>query len=194
MGCPGVTIDPLPTHDTRAVPSPPKEGHLIAFSGDEIFMMGWDGEAPQPISLYEKSDFVGYIPSQQIPRPFSLTPDETYEPPPVSLVYLQHVQPMTPFILFLEKYRPPHRDVQIVTWSGRVTQPPPIDRPFSGIASRENVQRKMMRYYVSYTLLRLAYPFGAFWPHPIHIEMHWSEPLARLGLTLLLPQMGLFTY
>ncbi|RVW62997.1 Transposon Ty3-I Gag-Pol polyprotein [Vitis vinifera] len=43
--------------------------------GDEIFMMGWDGEAPQSISLYEESDFVGYIPRQQIPRPFSLTPN-----------------------------------------------------------------------------------------------------------------------
>ena len=28
--------------------------------GDEIFMMGWDGEAPQPISLYIDLDFSGY--------------------------------------------------------------------------------------------------------------------------------------
>ncbi|RVW84158.1 hypothetical protein CK203_053592 [Vitis vinifera] len=56
-----VTTDPIPTHDTRAVPSPPRDVHLIEFSRDEIFMMGWDGEAPQPISLYKDSDFSGYI-------------------------------------------------------------------------------------------------------------------------------------
>ncbi|RVW58211.1 Transposon Tf2-12 polyprotein [Vitis vinifera] len=67
LGRPGVATDPLPTHDTRAVPPPP-EG--------------------------------------QIPRPFSLTPDRIYGPPPVSPVYLQHVPPMTPFILFPEEYRP----------------------------------------------------------------------------------------
>ncbi|RVW71793.1 hypothetical protein CK203_055182 [Vitis vinifera] len=106
LGRPGVATDPLPTHDTRAVPPPPEGVHLIEFAGDEIFMMGWDGEAPQPISLYEESDFVGYIPRQQIPRPFSLTPDKIYGPPPVSPVYLQHVPPMTPFILFPEEYRP----------------------------------------------------------------------------------------
>ncbi|KAL6310787.1 hypothetical protein AAG906_017218 [Vitis piasezkii] len=164
LGRPGVATDPLPTHDTRAVP-PPLEGvHLIEFAGDEIFMMGWDGEAPQPISLYEKSDFVGYIPRQQIPRPFSLTPDKIYGPPPISPVYLQHVPPMTPFILFPEEYRPPHRDVQIVTRSGRVAQPPPIDVPFLGIAPKRKFERKMMRYYAS-ALLKLAYLFGAFWPH-----------------------------
>ncbi|RVX22733.1 hypothetical protein CK203_008487 [Vitis vinifera] len=115
LGRPGVVTDPLPTHDTRAVP-PPSEGvHLIEFAGDEIFMMGWDGEAPQPIGLYEESDFVGYIPRQQIPKPFSLTPDRIFGPPPVS---------------------------PIVTRSGRVAQPPPVDRPFAGIAAREEVQRE----------------------------------------------------
>ena len=43
LGRPAFTIDSLPTHDTRAVP-PPKGGiHSLKFSGDEIFMMGWDG-------------------------------------------------------------------------------------------------------------------------------------------------------
>ncbi|RVW70807.1 Retrovirus-related Pol polyprotein from transposon 17.6 [Vitis vinifera] len=119
-----------------------KSGSAPGPQMDEIFMMGWDGEAPQPISLYEESDFVGYIPRQQIPMPFSLTPDRIYGPPPVSLVYLQHVPPMTPFILFPEEYSPPHRDVQIVTRSGRVAQPPPVDRPFAGIVAREEVQRE----------------------------------------------------
>ncbi|RVW67920.1 hypothetical protein CK203_063499 [Vitis vinifera] len=111
LGRPGVATDPLPTHDTRAVPPPPEGVHLIEFTWDEIFMMGWDGEAPQPISLYEESNFVGYIPRQQIPRPF-------------------------------KEYRPPHRDVQIVTRSGRVAQPPPVDKPYAGIAVKEEVQRE----------------------------------------------------
>ena len=40
---------------------------MIESAGDEIFMMGWDGEAPQPINLYVDSDFVGYTFDQQIP-------------------------------------------------------------------------------------------------------------------------------
>ena len=47
LGCLVVTIDPLPTHDTRAVPPPMSGVHSVEFSGDDIFMMGWDGEAPR---------------------------------------------------------------------------------------------------------------------------------------------------
>ena len=71
-----MTTDPLPTHDTRAIPLPPGGVHLIEFSGDEIFMMGWDGEAPQLISLYTDSDFSGYIHGQQTLWPFRLILDE----------------------------------------------------------------------------------------------------------------------
>ena len=35
-----------------------------------------------------------------------------------------------------------HRDVQIVMRSGRVAQPPPIDRPFVGIDARDEIQRE----------------------------------------------------
>ena len=49
---------------------------------------------------------------------------------------------MTPFIIFLEEYGPIHRDVHIVTRSGRVAQPPPVDRPFVGTTAREDVQRE----------------------------------------------------
>ena len=56
-----MSTNPLPTHDTRVVPPPSGGVHLIEFSRDEIFMMGWDGEALQPISLYEDSDFSGNI-------------------------------------------------------------------------------------------------------------------------------------
>ena len=66
LGRPEVTTDPLPTHDTRAVPPPPGGIHSIEFLGDEIFVMGWDGEAPQPICLYADSGFSGYTHGQQI--------------------------------------------------------------------------------------------------------------------------------
>ena len=59
-----MTTDLLPTHDTRVVPPPPGDVHLIKYSGDEIFMMGWDGEAPQPIILYANSDFSVYTQGQ----------------------------------------------------------------------------------------------------------------------------------
>ena len=61
LGCPTVSTNPLPTHDTRVVPPPSGGVHLFEFSRDEIFMMGWDEEASQPISLYEDSDFSGNI-------------------------------------------------------------------------------------------------------------------------------------
>ena len=35
-----------------------------------------------------------------------------------------------------------HREVEIVTRSGRVAQPPPIDRPFAGIDARDEIQRE----------------------------------------------------
>ena len=76
LGCLIVTTDPLPTLDTRAVPPPMSGVHSVEFSGDEIFMMGWDGEAPQPINLYTNSNFSGYTSSQQILRPFRIIPDE----------------------------------------------------------------------------------------------------------------------
>ena len=75
LGRPRVTTNPLPTHDTRVVPSPPSGIYSIEFLGDEIFMMGWDGEAPQPICLYADSDFSGYTHGQQVSKPFRLIPD-----------------------------------------------------------------------------------------------------------------------
>ena len=60
LGCPGVTTDPLPTHETRVVPPSSGGIHSIEFLGDEIFMMVWDGEAPQLICLYADLGYSGY--------------------------------------------------------------------------------------------------------------------------------------
>ena len=142
LGRPGVTTDPLPTHDTRAVPPSPGGIHSIEFWGDEIFMMGWDGEAPQLICLYPDSDFSEYTLGQQVSRPFRLIQDDVPRQSIVSPVYLQHVPPMAPFILFPEEYGPIHKDVQTVTRSGRVSQPPPVDRTFAGIDDRDEIHRE----------------------------------------------------
>ena len=139
LGCPAVTTNPLPTHDTRAVPPPLRGVHLNEHSGDEIFMMGWDGEAPQPINLYADSDFIRYTQGQQVSRPFRFIPDDVPQQTTVSPVYLQHVSTMTPFILFSEKYGLVHRDVQFVTRSGKVAQPPPVDRPFARTDVRDDI-------------------------------------------------------
>ena len=137
-----MTIEPLPTQDTRVVPPSPKGIHLIEHIDGDVFMMGWDGEAPRPISLYEDSNFSGYTHGQQVPRPFRLAPDEIPRQPTVSPMYLQHVPPLTPFILFLEGYGPGHRAVQIVIQSGRIAHPPPVDRPFASTTAREELQRE----------------------------------------------------
>ena len=39
-------------------------------------MMGWDGEAPQPICLYVDPDFSRYTHGQMVSRPFRLIPDD----------------------------------------------------------------------------------------------------------------------
>ena len=137
-----MTTDSLPTHETRVLPPPPGGIHSIEFLGDEIFMMGWDREAPQPICLYADSDFSGYTYGQQVSRPFRLIPDDVPRQTTVSPVYLQHVPPMAPFILFPGEYGLVYRDVQIVTRSGRVAQAPPVDRPFDGIDARDEIQRE----------------------------------------------------
>ena len=60
LGRPTMTTNPFPTHDARVIPPPTGGVHLVEFSRDEIFMMGWDEEAPQSISLYTDSDFSRY--------------------------------------------------------------------------------------------------------------------------------------
>ena len=76
LGHPGVTTDPLPTHNTRVVPPPPGGIHSIEFLADEIFIIGWDGESPQPICLYADSGFSGYTHGQRVSKPFRLIPDD----------------------------------------------------------------------------------------------------------------------
>ena len=71
-----------------------------------------------------------------------MIPDDVPRQTTVSPVYLQHVSPMTPLIMFPEEYGLVHRDVHIVARNGRVAQPPPIDRPFAGINARDEIKRQ----------------------------------------------------
>ena len=83
--------------------------------------------------------------------------------------------------MFPEMYGSIHRDVQIVTRSGRVAQPPLVDRSFAGIVAREEVHRKndkiLCQLRTTWTCISIR----------THVEMHWSKSLARLGLILLPP-------
>ncbi|RVW64040.1 Retrovirus-related Pol polyprotein from transposon opus [Vitis vinifera] len=58
---------PMPLDVGTIVLLPPLRGiHLIEHMEGDVFMMGWDGEAPQPISLYEDLDLSGYTHQQQL--------------------------------------------------------------------------------------------------------------------------------
>ena len=83
-----MTTNPLPTHDTRVVPPPLGEIHLIEHTEGDVFMMGWDGEAPQPISFYKDSNFIRYTLDQQVPGPFRLAPNKTPRRPSAPPGYL----------------------------------------------------------------------------------------------------------
>ncbi|RVW68713.1 Retrovirus-related Pol polyprotein from transposon 17.6 [Vitis vinifera] len=116
LGQPSVTTNPLPAHSTHAVhPSSGDIHHMDLIEDDSIHMLSWDDGLPSRLfhDSYE-IDGVSLVP--QTPAPFSLIPDEA------------------PF---------QGREIQIVTRSGRIAQPPPpAVRPFEGTASHEEVRRE----------------------------------------------------
>ena len=87
-------------------------------------------------------DGVSVVP--QAPTPFSLIPDETpfQSTHPTPLV-IGCQDAFVPFTLWPEDDDSEGREVQIVTRSGRIAQPPPpAVRPFEGAASHEEVRRE----------------------------------------------------
>ena len=113
LGRPAVTTDPLLTHDTRAVPPPPGGVHLIEYSGDEIFMMGWDGEAPQPISLYANSEFSVYTQGQQVSSPFRLPPNDVPRQTAISPVDPKKIEVVI-------EWKPPRNVTEVRSFLGLV--------------------------------------------------------------------------
>ncbi|XP_059596541.1 uncharacterized protein LOC132254620 [Vitis vinifera] len=143
LGQPSVTTNPLPAHSTHTVPPPPGGIHHIDFvEDDSIHMMSWDDGVPEPIVLDDgyEVDTVG----SQTFTPFSLISDWIpFELTPIAPSAIARQGPPAPFILRLDDDDLEGRDVQIVTRSGRVAQPPPlVARPFDGAVSREENRRE----------------------------------------------------
>nr|CAN82341.1 hypothetical protein VITISV_036993 [Vitis vinifera] len=128
LGQPSVNTNPLPTHSTHAVP--PSLGdihHIDLIEDDNIHMLSWDDGLPEPIVLHDSYEVDGVSLGPQAPTPFSLIPDET----PFQLT---HPTPLVigcqdtfvPFTLWPEDDDSEGREIQIVTRSGRIAQPPPL--------------------------------------------------------------------
>ena len=140
-----VTTSPLPAHSTHAVSSPLGDIHHIdLMKDDNIHMLSWDDGLPEPIVLYDSYEVDGVSLGPQAPTPFSLIPDE-------APFQLTHPTPLVigcqdtfvPFTLWPENDDSEGREIQIVTRSGRIAQPPPpAVRPFEGAASYEEVRRE----------------------------------------------------
>ncbi|RVW59359.1 Transposon Ty3-G Gag-Pol polyprotein [Vitis vinifera] len=145
LGQPSVTTNPLPAHSTHAVhPSSGDIHHMDLIEDDSIHMLSWDDGLPEPIVLHDSYEIDGVSLVPQAPAPFSLIPDE-------APFQLTHPTPLVigcqdtfvPFTLWPEDDDSAGREIQIVTRSGRIAQPPPpAVRPFEGTASHEEVRRE----------------------------------------------------
>ncbi|RVW80088.1 Retrovirus-related Pol polyprotein from transposon 17.6 [Vitis vinifera] len=145
LGQPSVTTNPLPAHSTHAVhPSLGDIHHMDLIEDDSIHMLSWDDGLPEPIVLHDSYEIDGVSLVPQAPAPFSLIPDE-------APFQLTHPTPLVigcqdtfvPFTLWPEDDDSAGREIQIVTRSGRIAQPPPpAVRPFEGTASHEEVRRE----------------------------------------------------
>ncbi|RVW88953.1 Retrovirus-related Pol polyprotein from transposon 17.6 [Vitis vinifera] len=145
LGQPSVTTNPLPAHSTHAVhPSSGDIHHMDLIEDDSIHMLSWDDGLPEPIVLHDSYEIDGVSLVPQTPAPFSLIPDE-------APFQLTHPTPLVigcqdtfvPFTLWPEDDDSEGREIQIVTRSGRIAQPPPPPvRPFEGTTSHEEVRRE----------------------------------------------------
>ena len=145
LGQPSVTTNPLPAHSTHAVhPSSGDIHHMDLIEDDSIHMLSWDDGLPEPIVLHDSYEIDGVSLVPQTPAPFSLIPDE-------APFQLTHPTPLVigcqdtfvPFTLWPEDDDSEGREIQIVTRSGRIAQPPPpAVRPFEGTTSHEEVRRE----------------------------------------------------
>ncbi|RVW66336.1 Transposon Ty3-I Gag-Pol polyprotein [Vitis vinifera] len=145
LGAAKCDTNPLPAHSTHAVhPSSGDIHHMDLIEDDSIHMLSWDDGLPEPIVLHDSYEIDGVSLVPQTPAPFSLIPDE-------APFQLTHPTPLVigcqdtfvPFTLWPEDDDSAGREIQIVTRSGRIAQPPPpAVRPFEGTASHEEVRRE----------------------------------------------------
>ena len=120
LGHLSVTMNPLLSHSTHAMPPPLGGIHHIDFvEDDNIHMMSWHDGLPEPIVLNDgyEVDTVGSLTS----TPFSLISDwKPFELTPTTPSATARQGPPVPFILWPNDDDLEGRDVQIVTRSGRV--------------------------------------------------------------------------
>ncbi|RVW18313.1 hypothetical protein CK203_109128 [Vitis vinifera] len=161
LGQPSVTTNPLPAHSTHAVsPSSGDIHHMDLIEDDGIHVLSWDDGLPEPIVLHDSYEIDGVSLVPQTPAPFSLIPDEApfQLTHPIPLV-IRCQDVFVPFTLWPEDDDSERREVQIVTRSGRIAQPPlPAVRPFEGAASHEEVRREDDEVLRLLRALRLAFP------------------------------------
>ncbi|RVW13463.1 Transposon Ty3-G Gag-Pol polyprotein [Vitis vinifera] len=145
LGQPSVTTNPLPAHSTHAMqPSSGDIHHMDLIEDDSIHMLSWDDGLPELIVLHDSYEIDGVSVVPQTPAPFSLIPDEA----PFQLTYPTPLvigcqDTFVPFTLWPEDDDSEGREIQIVTCSGRIAQPPPpAVRPFEGTVSHEEVRRE----------------------------------------------------
>ena len=107
-------------------------------------MLSWDDGLLELIVLHDSWEVDGVSLHPQVLTPFSLILDG-------APFQLTHSTPLVigcrdtfvPFILWPKDDDLDRRDIQIVTHSGRIAQPPPPPvRPFEGAASHEEVKRE----------------------------------------------------
>ncbi|RVW11730.1 hypothetical protein CK203_110105 [Vitis vinifera] len=144
LGQPSVTTNPLPAHSTHAVhPSSGDIHHMDLIEDDSIHMLSWDDGLPEPIVLHDSYEIDGVSLVPQTPAPFSLIPDEApfqlTHPTPLVIGCQDTFVPS----LYGQRMMIQRGEIQIVTRSGRIAQPPPpAVRPFEGTASHEEVRRE----------------------------------------------------
>ncbi|RVW29322.1 hypothetical protein CK203_116622 [Vitis vinifera] len=100
--------------------------HMDLIEDDSIHMLSWDDGLPEPIVLHDSYEIDGVSLVPQTPAPFSLIPNE-------APFQLTHPTPLVigcqdtfvPFTLWPEDDDSEGREIQIVTRSGRIAQPPP---------------------------------------------------------------------
>ncbi|RVW66471.1 hypothetical protein CK203_065758 [Vitis vinifera] len=138
LGQPSVTTNPLPAHSTHAVhPSSGDIHHMDLIEDDSIHMLSWDDGLPKLIVLHDSYEVDGVSLVPQTLAPFSLIPDEApfQLTHPIPLV-IRCQDAFVPFTLWPEDDDSIGREIQIMTRSGRIAQPPPTsndDLPPDGL-------------------------------------------------------------
>ena len=118
-----MTMSPLPTYSTNAVPPPPGVIHFLDFVvvDDVIHVLSWDDLVLEPIVLDGSYEVDGITSSSQTPMPFMLIPDVA----PIQLLAPRplidsHHTIQTPFILTPCDDHTDSHDIQYVIRGGSV--------------------------------------------------------------------------